>query len=113
MICLLHGSRPRDQFRFTRNSDLFVDEEEVDDLLRALEGELPDVALRRRSPLEVTHDAPRETIAMLVTEFGLDRRRTLPVPWGGQSESFVGAAGSVDRPDRKFPGFIPWVTPNG
>ena len=29
------------QFRVTRNSELFVDEEEVDDLLRALEGELP------------------------------------------------------------------------
>ena len=28
------------QFRVTRNSDLFVDEEEVDDLRRALEGEL-------------------------------------------------------------------------
>jgi polyphosphate kinase len=28
------------QFRLTRNSDLFVDDEEVDDLRRALEGEL-------------------------------------------------------------------------
>ena len=28
------------QFRVTRNSDLYVDEEEVDDLMRALEGEL-------------------------------------------------------------------------
>jgi polyphosphate kinase len=28
------------QFRVTRNSDLFVDEEEIDDLRRALEGEL-------------------------------------------------------------------------
>jgi polyphosphate kinase len=28
------------QFRLTRNSDLFVDEEEIDDLRRALEGEL-------------------------------------------------------------------------
>ena len=35
------------QFRVTRNSDLFVDEEEVDDLLRALEGELVLPALRR------------------------------------------------------------------
>ena len=28
------------QFRVTRNSDLFVDDEEVDNLLRAIEGEL-------------------------------------------------------------------------
>ena len=33
----VHGRYP---FRVTRNSDLFVDEEEVDDLRRALEGEL-------------------------------------------------------------------------
>ena len=36
------------QFRVTRNSDLFVDEEEVDDLRRALEGELAHAPLRRR-----------------------------------------------------------------
>ena len=29
------------QFRLTRNSELFVNEEEIDDLLHALEGELP------------------------------------------------------------------------
>ena len=29
------------QFRVTRNSDLFVDEEEVKDLRKALQGELP------------------------------------------------------------------------
>ena len=29
------------QFRVTRNSDLFVDEEEVKDLRNALQGELP------------------------------------------------------------------------
>ncbi|NIW24156.1 MAG: RNA degradosome polyphosphate kinase, partial [Gammaproteobacteria bacterium] len=28
------------QFRVTRNSDLYIDDEEVDDLMRALEGEL-------------------------------------------------------------------------
>ncbi|MEO6186256.1 MAG: RNA degradosome polyphosphate kinase, partial [Steroidobacteraceae bacterium] len=33
----VHGCYP---FRVTRNSDLFVDEEEIDDLRRALEGEL-------------------------------------------------------------------------
>ena len=30
------------QFRVTRNSNLFVDEEDVDDLRRALEGQLPE-----------------------------------------------------------------------
>jgi polyphosphate kinase len=35
------------QFRVTRNSDLFIDEEEVDDLRRALEGELASGATAR------------------------------------------------------------------
>jgi polyphosphate kinase len=46
-----HGGLGCYQFRVTRNSDLFVDEEEVDDLLRALEGELASAPLRRcRAP---------------------------------------------------------------
>src|SRR5262249_54350603 len=59
------------QFRVTRNSDLFVDEEEVDDLLRALEGELPQRRFGDEVRLEITHDAPKEIIKSLVDEFGL------------------------------------------
>ena len=47
------------QFRVTRNSDLFVDEEEVDDLLRALEGELPSRRYGDAVRLEVDDTCPR------------------------------------------------------
>ena len=48
------------QFRVTRNSDLFVDEEEIDDLLRALEGELSSRRFGDAVRLEVSDDCPAE-----------------------------------------------------
>jgi polyphosphate kinase len=95
------------QFRVTRNSDLFVDEEEVDDLLRALEGELPTRRFGDEVRLEITHDAPREIIAMLVTEFGLTERDIYLCRGPVNLNRLSALPDLVDRPDLKFPGFIP------
>lgn len=46
------------QFRVTRNSDLFVDDEEVDDLLRAVEGELAERRYGDAVRLETSADCP-------------------------------------------------------
>ena len=46
------------QFRVTRNSDLFVDEEEIDDLRRALEGELAHRRYGQAVRLETSVDCP-------------------------------------------------------
>jgi polyphosphate kinase len=46
------------QFRVTRNSDLYVDEEEVDDLMRALEGELIASRYGAAVRLEVADQCP-------------------------------------------------------
>jgi polyphosphate kinase len=95
------------QFRVTRNSDLFVDEEEVDDLLRALEGELPTRRFGDEVRLEITHDAPREIIAMLVTEFGLTDGDIYLCRGPVNLNRLSALPDLVDRPDLKFPGFIP------
>src|SRR5262249_2104675 len=59
------------EFRVTRDSDLWVDEEEIDDLLQALKGELTrrhyGIAVR----LEVTSACPQETINFLLEQFQL------------------------------------------
>ena len=47
------------QFRVTRNSDLFVDEEEIDDLRRALEGELAQRRYGAAVRLETSQRLPR------------------------------------------------------
>ena len=59
------------QFRVTRNSDLFVDEEEMDDLLRAVEGELGSRRFGDEVRLEVADNCPEEVSGFLLDQFGL------------------------------------------
>ena len=54
------------QFRVTRNSDLFVDDEEVDDLKRALEGELASRRYGDGVRLEVARGCPEELTGHLL-----------------------------------------------
>jgi len=59
------------QFQVTRNSDLFVDEEEVDDLLQAMEGELPGRRYGDAVRLEVSDDCPNWLVRYLLEQFEL------------------------------------------
>ncbi|MEL0083182.1 MAG: polyphosphate kinase 1, partial [Gammaproteobacteria bacterium] len=61
------------QFQVTRNSDLFVDEEAVDDLLRAMEGELPARRYGDAVRLEVSDDCPGWLTKYLLEQFELDK----------------------------------------
>jgi polyphosphate kinase len=55
------------QFRLTRNSDIFLDEEETDDLLRALEGELAYRQYGDEVRLEVADNIPDELSEFLIS----------------------------------------------
>jgi polyphosphate kinase len=59
------------QFRVTRNSNLYVDDEEISDLVRALEGQL--LASRHGAAvrLEVSHECPEDLQEFLLDQFGL------------------------------------------
>ncbi len=94
------------QFRVTRNSDLFVDEEEVDDLLRALEGELSARRFGDEVRLEITHDTPPLVISSLVAEFGLTESDIYLCRGPVNLNRLSALPDLVDRPDLKFPGFI-------
>src|SRR6202161_123098 len=59
------------QFRVTRNSDLFVDDEEIDDLRRALEGELAQRRYGAAVRLETAADCPQDMVDFLLHEFAL------------------------------------------
>ncbi|MEO8224807.1 MAG: polyphosphate kinase 1 [Gammaproteobacteria bacterium] len=61
------------QFRATRNSDLYVENEEVDDLMRAVEGELISARYGEAVRLEIAHDCPAEHVDYLLEMFELDR----------------------------------------
>ncbi len=60
------------QFRVTRNSDLYVDDEEVDDLVRALEGQLEASRYGDAVRLEINHECPEDLQQFLLDHFGLE-----------------------------------------
>jgi len=95
------------QFRVTRNSDLFVDTEEVDDLLRALEGELPGRRYGDEVRLEVADNCPDDVIDYLVKRFGLLARDVYRVNGPVNLHRLMALPDLVDRPDLKYPGFTP------
>ncbi len=97
------------QFRVTRNSDLFVDDEEVDDLLRALEGELSSTRFGDAVRLEVAQDCPEELETFLSTQFHLTRDEVYRCSGPVNLMRLAAVPDLVDRPDLKYPGFTPGV----
>ena len=59
------------QFRVTRNSDLFIDDEDVDDLKHALEGELFESRYGAAVRLETAYDCSDELATYLLEHFQL------------------------------------------
>ena len=97
------------QFRVTRNSDLFVDEEEVDDLLRAVEGELSSRRYGDAVRLEVAKNCPDDLEAFLIAQFHLSRHDVYRCNGPVNLMRLATVPDLVDRPDLKYPGFTPSV----
>ncbi|MDX1592710.1 MAG: polyphosphate kinase 1 [Gammaproteobacteria bacterium] len=95
------------QFRVTRNSDLFVDEEAVDDLLRALQGELPGRRYGDGVRLEVADNCPRHLARFLLEKFELTEDDLYQVNGPVNLNRLMAIPDMVDRPDLKFPPFTP------
>ena len=97
------------QFRATRNSDLFVDEEAVEDLKIALEGELPSRRFGDAVRLELADDCPREVGQFLTDEFELLPEDVYYCNGPVNLMRLNAIPDLVDRPDLKYPGFTPGV----
>ncbi|MEZ5560826.1 MAG: polyphosphate kinase 1 [Pseudomonadales bacterium] len=97
------------QFRVTRNSDLFVDLEEVDDLLRAVEGELTSRRYGDAVRLEVADDCPDDLLAFLCAQFRLQRDEVYRCDGPVNLMRLAAIPDLVDRPELKYPGFTPAV----
>ncbi|WP_018875336.1 polyphosphate kinase 1 [Thioalkalivibrio sp. ALE31] len=95
------------QFRLTRNSDLFVQEEEIDDLLNALEGELPQRNYGAGVRLEVADNCPQEVADFLLQQFHLDPDDLYQVTGLVNLNRLMAVHELVDRPDLKFPPLVP------
>jgi len=99
------------QFKVTRDSDLFVDDEEVDDLLRALEGELPSRRFSDAVRLEVAENCPDELSNFLLQIFSLTTEDLYEVKGPVNLNRLLAVHELVDRPDLKFKGFVPNIPP--
>ena len=97
------------QFRVTRNSDLYVDDEEVDDLMRALEGELTASRYGAAVRLEIAHDCADELSDYLLQHFHLGEQDLYRVEGPVNLNRLAAVYDLVDRPDLKFPAFTPGV----
>jgi len=95
------------QFRVTRNSDLFVDDEEIDDLVRALEGELLSRRFGEAVRLEVADNCPDEMVSFLTHEFHLSTADVYQCNGPVNLTRLSAVCDLVDRPDLKFLGFRP------
>jgi polyphosphate kinase len=95
------------QFRVTRNSDLFVDDEEVKNLRTALQGELPQRHFGDAVRLEVADNCSEVMADFLLQQFDLGRDDLYRVPGIVTLMRLMSVPDRVDRPDLKFVPFQP------
>ena len=99
------------QFKVTRNSELFVDDEEVDDLLIALEGELPSRRFNDAVRLEVADNCPDDLSAFLLQQFELNEDDLYKVNGPVNLNRLMAIYDLVDKPELTFAGFTPDLPP--
>ena len=95
------------QFRVTRNSELFVDAEEVDDLLRAVEGELLSRRFGDAVRLELAEDCPGDVAHFLQMKFDLGDDDVYRCDGPVNLMRLNTIPDEVARPDLKYAGFTP------
>ena len=95
------------QFRVTRNSELLVDEDEMENLADALKGELASRGFLRATRLEISSDCPNAIVKMLLKNFELPENVVYRVDGPVNLNRAIQVYGLVDRPELKFPTFRP------
>lgn len=97
------------QFRVTRNSNLFVDEEEVKNLRLSLQGELPQRHFGDAVRLEIADNCSAQITELLLKEFSLAPEDLYRVHGPVNLVRLMGIPDLVARDDLKFPVFVPNV----
>ena len=93
------------QFRVTRNSDLYVDEEEMENLMRALEGQLASNRYGAAVRLEVAYRCPDELTRYLLDVFELDQNDMYQVDGPVNLDRLMTVYSECERNDLKYPPF--------
>ena len=95
------------QFRVTRNSEVVVDEEEVENLALALRDELVGRGYRPAVRLEIAHDCPKPIVRTLLQNFALPDNAVYPINGPVNLNRVIQVYDLVQRPELKYPAFTP------
>lgn len=97
------------QFRVTRNSELFVDEEEIEDLARALQGELQGRAYAEAVRLEISADCPAPIEIFLTRKFGLEADEVYHCEGPVNLNRLSAIHDLIDNGELKYQSFTPHI----
>jgi polyphosphate kinase len=95
------------QFRVTRNSNLYVDEEEVEDLVGSLEGQLAASRYGEAVRLEISHDCPEDLSDFLLDHFSLSAADMFAANGPVNLNRLSTICDNAGRPDLLYPPFNP------
>ena len=93
------------QFRVTRNSELFVDEEEVENLASALKDELHSRGYNPAVRLEIAKDCPNRIVQVLLENFNLSVNAVSRINGPVNLNRVIQVYDMAKRADLKFPNF--------
>jgi polyphosphate kinase len=97
------------QFRVTRNSELIVDEEEVENLALALRDELVGRGYLRAMRLEIADNCPKPIVRTLLENFELPENAVYRINGPVNLNRVIQVYDLVQRPELKFAPFQPRV----
>lgn len=108
---LFHGMSVKGcyQFRLTRNADLSVDAEDVEDLARALRGELYSRRFGDAVRLEVADTCPADLVNFLLKQFDLSTAELYQVNGPVNLTRLFSVTGLESHPHLQFPPFTPAI----
>ncbi len=95
-------------FRVTRNSDLYIDDEEAENLLKKIEEELRNLRRGAAVRLEIEADAPDTVFNLLFENLHIDEEHVFRLKGPLNLARMMSLSDLVDRPDLKFPVFVPF-----
>jgi len=97
------------EFRITRNSDLYFDEEEVENLLQKIEEELYKIRRGAAVRLEIRRDVDDGFLEQLLRAIHLQKEYVFRINGPLNLMRLFSAYDMIDRPDLKFPAFTPYL----
>lgn len=95
------------QFRVTRNSELVVDEDEIENLAHAVRDELIGRGFRPAVRLEIAENCPTAIAQVLLQNFSLPESAVYRINGPVNLNRVIQVYDLVDRPELKFPPFTP------